>query len=71
MASLISRAGPGWHCLKGHFVLLRSRLLDERCRDRGTIQLLEGIAGDVETDREVRETARAVAAALVKQARAK
>ena len=39
--------------------------------DRGTIQLLEGIAGDDETDREVRETARAVAAALVKKARAK
>src|SRR6476620_3524887 len=34
MAPLIARAGPGWHCLKGHFVLLRSRLLDERCRDR-------------------------------------
>jgi hypothetical protein len=39
--------------------------------DRGTIQLLEGIAGDDETDREVRETARSVAAALVKKARAK
>jgi len=39
--------------------------------DRGTIQLLEGIAGDDETDREVRQTARAVAAALVKKARAK
>ena len=39
--------------------------------DRGTIQLLEGIAGDDETDREVRETARAVGAALVKKARAK
>ena len=39
--------------------------------DRGTIQLLEGIAGDDETDREVRETARAVAAGLVKKARAK
>ena len=39
--------------------------------DRGTIQLLEGIAGDDETDREVREAARSVAAALVKKARAK
>ena len=39
--------------------------------DRGTIQLLEGIAADDETDREVRETARSVAAALVKKARAK
>ena len=35
------------------------------------IQLLEGIAADDETDREVRETARSVAAALVKKARAK
>jgi HEAT repeat protein len=39
--------------------------------DRGTIQLLEGIAGDDETDREVRETARAVAASLVKKSRTK
>ena len=39
--------------------------------DRGTIQLLEGIAGDDETDRDVREAARAVAALLVKKARAK
>ncbi|MCZ7588505.1 MAG: HEAT repeat domain-containing protein [Gaiella sp.] len=39
--------------------------------DRGTIQLLEGVAGDDETDRDVREAARAVAAALVKKARAR
>ncbi len=39
--------------------------------DRGTIQLLEGIAQDDETDRDVREAARAVAATLVKKARAK
>jgi HEAT repeat protein len=39
--------------------------------DRGTIQLLEGIAGDDETDRDVREAARAVAALLVKKARAR
>ena len=39
--------------------------------DRGTIQLLEGIAGDDETDRDVREAARGVAALLVKKARAK
>jgi len=39
--------------------------------DRGTIQLLDGIAGDDETDREVRETARKVSAALVKKSRAK
>lgn len=39
--------------------------------DRGTIQLLEGIAGDDETDREVREAARGVAALLVKKSRAK
>ena len=39
--------------------------------DRGTIQLLEGIAGDDETDREVRDAARAVAALLVKKSRAK
>jgi HEAT repeat protein len=37
--------------------------------DRGTIQLLEGIAQDDETDRNVRDAARAVAAALVKKAR--
>jgi HEAT repeat protein len=39
--------------------------------DRGTIQLLEGIAQDDDTDREVRDAARTVAAALVKKARAK
>jgi HEAT repeat protein len=39
--------------------------------DRGTIQLLEGIAGDDETDRAVREAAKAVAALLVKKARSK
>ena len=39
--------------------------------DRGTIQLLEGIAQDDEADREVREAARAVAAALLKKSRAK
>jgi HEAT repeat protein len=39
--------------------------------DRGTIQLLEGIAGNDESDREVRETARKVSAALVKKARSK
>ena len=39
--------------------------------DRGTIQLLEGIAADDETDREVRNAARAVSAALVKKSRAK
>ena len=39
--------------------------------DRGTIQLLEGIAGDDEIDREVRDAARKVAAALVKKSRTK
>jgi HEAT repeat protein len=39
--------------------------------DRGTIQLLEGIAGDDENDRDVREASRAVAAQLVKKSRAK
>jgi HEAT repeat protein len=39
--------------------------------DRGTIQLLQGMADDDEVDREVRETARSVAAALVKKSRAK
>ena len=39
--------------------------------DRGTIQLLEGISQDDETDREVREAARAVAALLLKKSRAK
>jgi HEAT repeat protein len=39
--------------------------------DRGTIQLLEGISQDDETDRGVREAARAVAALLLKKSRAK
>ena len=39
--------------------------------DRGTIQLLQGMADDDEVDREVRQTARSVAAALVKKSRAK
>ena len=39
--------------------------------DRGSIQLLEGIAGDDETDRDVREAARAVAGLLVKKSRSK
>ena len=39
--------------------------------DRGTVQLLEGIAGDDENDREVRNAARAVASMLVKKSRAK
>ena len=39
--------------------------------DRGTIQLLEGIAQDDETDRDVRDAARAVAAALLKKSRTK
>jgi HEAT repeat protein len=39
--------------------------------DRGTIQLLEGIAQDDDADREVRDAARAVAAALVKKSRAR
>ena len=39
--------------------------------DRGTIQLLEGIAEDDEADREVRESARASAAFLVKKSRTK
>jgi uncharacterized protein (UPF0147 family) len=39
--------------------------------DRGTIQLLQGMADDDEVDREVRDTARSVAAALVKKSRAK
>ena len=39
--------------------------------DRGTIQLLEGIAGDDDTDRDVREAARAVGAALLKKSRTK
>ena len=39
--------------------------------DRGTIQLLEGIGEDDEADREVRESARASAAFLVKKSRTK
>jgi HEAT repeat protein len=39
--------------------------------DRGTIQILEGMAQDDETDREVREAARTGAALLVKKSRAK
>jgi HEAT repeat protein len=39
--------------------------------DRGSVQLLEGIAGDDETDRDVREAARTVAALLVKKSRTK
>jgi HEAT repeat protein len=39
--------------------------------DRGSIQLLEGIAGDDETDRDVREAAKSVASLLVKKSRAK
>ena len=37
----------------------------------GTIQLLDGIAGDDETGRDVRETARKVSAALVRKSRSK
>ena len=36
--------------------------------DRGTIQLLEGLAGDDEQPREVRETAAKVAQALKRKA---
>jgi HEAT repeat protein len=39
--------------------------------DRGTIQLLDGIAGDDETDRDVREAARTVSAALLRKSRTK
>jgi len=39
--------------------------------DRGTIQLLQGVAEDDEADREVREAARKVSAALVKKSRTK
>ena len=39
--------------------------------DRGSIQLLDGIASDDEADRDVRETARKVSASLVKKSRAK
>ncbi len=39
--------------------------------DRGTVQLLDGIAGDDETDIGVRDTARKVSASLVRKSRAK
>ena len=39
--------------------------------DRGTIQLLQGIADDDEADREVRDAARKVSTALVKKSRTK
>ena len=39
--------------------------------DRGTIQLLQGIAGDDDADRDVRDAARKVSAALVKKSRTK
>jgi HEAT repeat protein len=39
--------------------------------DRGTIQLLDGIAQDDENDREVRDAARSVAGLLVKKSRTK
>jgi hypothetical protein len=39
--------------------------------DRGTIQLLDGIAENDDADRDVRETARKVSAALVKKSRTK
>jgi hypothetical protein len=39
--------------------------------DRGTIQLLDGIAGNDAAEREVRETARKVSASLVKKSRTK
>ena len=39
--------------------------------DRGTIQLLQGIAGDDESDRDVRDAARKVSAFLVKKSRTK
>jgi hypothetical protein len=45
--------------------------LENGTPDRGTIQLLDGIAGDDETDRDVRETARKVSASLVKKSRTK
>jgi hypothetical protein len=45
--------------------------LEHGTSERGTIQLLDGIAGDDETDREVRETARKVSASLVKKSRTK
>ncbi len=39
--------------------------------DRGTIQILDGIAGDDESDRDVRDAARKVSAFLVKKSRTK
>ena len=45
--------------------------LENGTADRGSIQLLDGIAGDDEADRDVRETARKVSAALLKKSRAK
>ena len=39
--------------------------------DRGTVQLLQGIAEDDEADREVRDAARKVSASLVKKSRAR
>ncbi len=45
--------------------------LENGTADRGTIQLLQGIADDDEADRNVREAARKVSAALVKKSRAK
>ena len=39
--------------------------------ERGTVQLLQGIAEDDEADREVRDAARKVSAALVKKSRAR
>ena len=39
--------------------------------DRGTIQLLQDIAGDDDADRDVRDAARKVSAALVKKSRTK
>ena len=39
--------------------------------DRGTVQLLQAIAEDDEADREVRDAARKVSAALVKKSRAR
>ncbi len=45
--------------------------LENGTADRGTIQLLDGIVGDDETDRDVRETARKVSVALVRKSRTK
>ena len=66
-----SRAGGAASSPSFQIIVGTRSCLRNGTADRGTIQLLEGIAGDDETDREVRETARAVAAALVKKARAK